>query len=125
MLGWLNEGAYRIMGTNPNAYRFGNRFNWSSKAFYWFKINDMSCLPHIGYTYESAAADRLNNKRQSKTGAEIALLGTGVDLYYKNFSLGANYYKPIYQYINAGQVTESFRFQINIIYNFKNLITCN
>jgi len=125
MYGLLNEASYRVMGVNPNAYQFGNRFNWSAKAFYWFKINELSCLPHIGYTYENAAADRLKSIQQSKTGAEIALIGSGVDLYYKNFSLGANYYHPIHQNINAGQVTESFRLQIHLIYNFKNLIKCN
>lgn len=125
MLGLLNEASYRFMGTNPSAYRFGNRFNWSAKTFYWFKYNELTVLPHIGFNYENGGQDYLNNKLQQKTGAEIVLAGTGVDLYYKNFSLGANYYQPVYQYINAGQVKESSRFQINLIYNFKKLIKCN
>lgn len=124
-LGLLNEGYYRYMGVNPNAYQFGNRFNWSAKAFYWLKYKALTCLPHIGYIYERAEADRLKTIQQSKTGAEIALIGSGVDLYFNNFSLGANFYQPVYQYINAGQITESFRFQINLIYNFKNVLKCN
>jgi hypothetical protein len=124
-VGMLNELSYRLPGLNPQGYQFGNRLIYSVKAFYWSKIKNLTVLPHIGYAYENAQADHLNSIRQSKTGSEILSAGVGVDLYYKDFSLGCNAYQPFKQNINAGQVSESYRIQINLIYNFKTSSKCN
>lgn len=123
--GVLNEISYRLPGLNPQGYQFGNRLIYSVKAFYWSKIKNLTVLPHIGYAYENAKADHLNGILQSKTGSEILSAGAGVDLYYKDFSLGCNAFQPFKQNINAGQVKESCRLQINLIYNFKTLSKCN
>lgn len=123
--GLLNELSYRLPQQNPQGYQFGNRLIYSVKAFYWSKIKNLTILPHLGYAYENAQADHLNGILQSKTGSEILSAGAGVDLYYNDFSLGCNVFQPFKQNINAGQVNESYRLQINLIYNFKTVSKCN
>ncbi len=123
--GVLNELQYRITGTNPDYYKFGNKFNWSTKLFYWKKLGRTSILPSIGVFYEKGKYDIWRSIRQAKTGSQLTMSGVGIDIYFKNLAITGNCYLPIHQYINAGLVKEQSRIQINLIYNFNKKQSCN
>ena len=125
MLGLMTESSYRWIGINPNHYELGNRFNVSSKLFYWIKYGNNSLLPHVGIIRESAEADRLKGTFQDYTGGNSTLAGLGLDAYIGNVNIGINGYLPIIQNLGDGMVYESPRIQMNLIYNFKQKKSCN
>lgn len=124
-IGALSEINLRYMGINPNQYNFGDKLFFAQKMFYWVKLGQSSILPHLGYFYEKSGVDKAKGIVQDYTGGTSHLLGCGADLYISDFNLGFNIYKPVYQNVGDGMLSESPRLQFNLIYIINKKPSCN
>lgn len=118
----LNMGATQQLNTeNPEGYRFGSQRNISGQFFYWRQMKALSLLPNIGLYYETGSMHKDNGIRQVNTGGEVWLAQAGLDVYYRNASIGFTYKQPVAQHMNSDEIADiesKERMVFSLIYNF-------
>jgi len=115
------EGVYKINTANRDDYRFGNQFNVSSQLFYLQSLGSMSVLPNAGVYFEHAKKHLDNKAEITNTGGHATFLSVGIESYWRNFSAGFNYKKPIAQNYNSdniADITARGRWSISMTYSF-------
>lgn len=120
-VGFNTEAGYKINTRNNNDYLFGNQFNLSGQFFYWQNVKAFSFLPNAGLHYETAQKHKAGNIQQPNTGGSAVLFTTGIETYFKNFSLGVNYKHPLTQNYNSDAVStieSRQRWIVSLTYNF-------
>lgn len=120
-LGFNSETGYKINTRNSNDYLFGNQFHISGQLFYWQNVGEFSFLPNAGVYYESAEKHKAGNIKQPNTGGTALLLTTGLEVYYKNITLGTNYKYPLTQNYNSDDIStieSKQRWMVSVTYNF-------
>lgn len=91
------DASHKINTTNANGYRFANRTNGSLTAFYTAKFGSFTMMPNIGTMTEYSNKDTRNGIENSFTGGWIMTANAGIELYYKRFSSGITFQKPVVQ----------------------------
>jgi hypothetical protein len=104
--GLNSEAGYKINTRDSHGYLFGNQFHASARFFYWQNIKSVSVLPNAGVYYEQAAQHKEGEIRQANTGGSALLLSAGLEMYYRNFSVGATVQSPVRQSYNSDSIAE-------------------
>ncbi len=117
-LGFNTEINYQINTENKQNYKFGNSLKTSMNVFYLKKINLYSFLPNAGMSYEHSEVDTQNNYIQSYTGGNSLFLSTGLDFYYRKFSIGINVQTPMVQNVGSNTFTSKVKLSSTIMYLF-------
>lgn len=120
-VGINSEAGYKINTRNNHEYLFGNQFHASGKLFYWQNINALSVLPNVGVYYERAAQHRDGEIIQANTGGNAVLLSAGMEMYYRQFSVGFTFQKPVSQKYNSdeiAEITSKDRMNVSLTYSF-------
>jgi hypothetical protein len=115
------EGGYKINTANDDRYRFGNQSNVSAQLFYMHNFGSVSLLPNAGMYFESAGKHRDRTATITNTGGHATFLSSGLETYYRNFSLGVNYKKPLKQHYNSddiADITAKARWTLSMTYSF-------
>jgi len=115
------ESAYKLNTGNREHYRFGNQFNLSSYAFYWYETLKVAYLPFAGLYYEKAARHTDGGKYEINSGGHALLATLGGQLYHKRFSFNALYQLPLAQHYNSEQIATiqtRGRFSVGVIFSF-------
>jgi hypothetical protein len=120
-VGFNTEAGYKINTRNNNDYLFGNQFNLSGQFFFWQNVKAFSFLPNVGLHYEAAQKHKAANIEQLNTGGSALLFTTGMETYFKSFSLGVNYKHPLTQNYNSDAIStieSRQRWILSVTYNF-------
>ncbi|MEO7990745.1 MAG: hypothetical protein ABI663_14450, partial [Chryseolinea sp.] len=120
-MGLNTEGGYRYNLTNSNDYKTGNQWHVSSQLFYWQKIKSISLLPNAGLLFEQGEKNKDGSELQTYTGGSALLATAGMEIYFKKFTMGFNFKKPIQQNLNnddAAYVQARTRISASLTYNF-------
>ena len=97
--------GYKINTRNKYDYRYGNKFNQSSQAYYKIRIKDkLTISPNAGILYETAAEDRDGKYEVAISGGRILLGTIGFETAFKNILVGANWQAPVSQNLANGSV---------------------
>ncbi|MFN4122120.1 MAG: transporter [Flavobacteriales bacterium] len=91
--------TYRYMLQNELDYQFGPQTIAAFNAFHWSEIKQTSILSNIGIIHENYGYDKEFGFRKTLTGGNVALISTGIDVYFKKFIIGSHYFLPIKQNI--------------------------
>lgn len=110
--------SYRMTTTNPNGYRFGNRFNSSASVFYLTSLNRRSIMPNAGLFLEQAGHDVRDKVMNKQTGGYAAYLNLGTEVYLNKLSLGISYRQPISQYLSDGELRANAQLTTHITFLF-------
>lgn len=116
--GLNSEYNYRVNLANAQGYKFGDRFNATTRVFYWKKFEHYTFLPNTGISYEHGAADVKDGVLQDYTGGNVVLANAGMDFYFNKFSVGLSAQQPVYQYLGENYIHAKTRFSTNFIYLF-------
>ena len=117
-VGLASNLSYQVNSENSNQFRFANRFNLNSNAFVLLNLKPFTFAPNIGLSYEFSERDRFQGERFYNSGGEALFLNGGAKTYYKDFALGATYFKPISQSLNDRQLPNDYRYTLDLTYYF-------
>ena len=117
-LGITTSASYKMNTRNKDKYSFGNRFSISSFASYTLGSEKFSVLPNIGLLYENAAASKLDKVSVAQTGGNLLAGSLGLELGFKQFSIGTNVQLPISQSFASGQTEMKVRGMLHLSYGF-------
>lgn len=120
-VGLNSETGYKINTRNSQDYLFGNQFHASTQFFVWQNVKAFKFLPNVGLYYEQAAKHQDGQVIQPNTGGSALLATAGMETYFKSFSLGFTYNRPIEQSYNSDEISEitsKDRFSVAVTYSF-------
>jgi hypothetical protein len=111
--GISTSASYKIGFANSQHYKYGNKFDVNSIAFYQVKANHFSITPNAGLAYENIGSNRLNNQKiylsdgldagSFHTGGYAFNFLAGAEVTIKQVTIGANIQSPLSQQFAAGQ----------------------
>jgi hypothetical protein len=108
----------KINTKNRNQYRFGDRLSSNFSFFMIQKINNLGFMPNVGFYGEYSFEDYRKGNSVEHTGGVLLNQSTGLDLFYKNYSLGINYQVPVYQNLADENIKSNHRFLVHCTYMF-------
>ncbi len=118
-MGLSTDFLYKINRNNKANYKFGNKLNISSRAYYWKNLNkNCNLLPSVGVLYEVMKKDLKNDYVQLESGGYLLSTNVGCDIYFKHFMASFLYFYPLKQQLSNGYVQAKSKIQINNSYIF-------
>jgi len=103
-----------------NNYREQLAASTTNFVSFFYKISGkkMVLYPSVQCNYEYSKGLFIANKSITGTGVNSFLLGPGLDVYYKNFSLNTAWQFTIYEDVDTGQLKSAGRLSFGISYSF-------
>lgn len=108
--------SFKLNTRNRYDYLYGNKLTGNILTYYKFNIrNKITIAPNIGFLYEKAANDWKDaNSMVEASGGYSNMLSTGIELNYKDVSLGGNYQSPLSQNLSGNTVKAKDRFMVHV-----------
>lgn len=103
-LGLNTEVGGRISTKSNELYKFGNRLSASLITFYTKNFGHLSIMPNIGSTIDYGFKDHKEGVLNSQTGGYTFLGSLGIQAYYKAFTAGFTFQKPLSQNLGGGEL---------------------
>ena len=110
--------TYKMNTSNKNQYRFGNRFTATSSVFRTITIGELTLLPNAGLYYEHSAQNQQNNQPNSLTGGDLLAVSTGIEGYFKQFSVGINGQMPVAQNLVSKEIKQNTQVAFHVTVMF-------
>lgn len=117
-IGLNTELNYKLNGTENNNYYFGNKLSASTRFFYWQKYKATSLVPNLGLIAEFSDKDMKNKITEYYSGGKGFYLASGIEIYFKKYAVGLNYFLPCYESLNQDLVSTNQRLNAQFIYLF-------
>lgn len=117
-IGINTTATYKINTTNSEGYKFGNRFNASSFAFYAAKMKNSTVSPNIGILYQDTAPNDYQSSKVELTGGYLAMAAAGVEISFKTITIGGNVQLPFSQNFAEGQTEAKTRAMMHMTFSF-------
>jgi hypothetical protein len=105
---------YRQHTTNELEYRFGNQLFGGVSMFYWYDKGAVTLLPQMAWMVESMGKDVSFGAYKPATGGKASLLGLGIDAFYRNLYVSAQWRSPINQALPETMPRSGNRFQLSL-----------
>ena len=106
---------YKINTSNQYDYRYGNKLNVNSQAYYKFRIKQKLLLaPNAGIQYETAHHDADNGFDVTVSGGHLMLGTAGIETAFGKLAIGANFQTPLSQNLAGGIVKANNRVMLHV-----------
>ncbi len=109
---------YKVNGKNIYNERLGNSHNDFVSVFYKLVYKDVAFYPSIQANYEMTKGLSIKNVLQKNTQVNSLLLGPGLDIYYKTFSLNMAWQFTVAEKIGDANLKSAGRINVGINYSF-------
>jgi hypothetical protein len=112
----LNISAgYKMNTINKHDYRYGDKLNLSTQAYYKFRICPQLLLsPNAGVAFERAEKDVHQKFRVDMSGGNISLATVGLEAVSGRLAFGANWQAPLSQQLAKGSVKAADRMMLHV-----------
>ncbi|MCW3466304.1 transporter [Chitinophaga nivalis] len=112
--------SYKMNTNNQYEYQYGNKFTANVLAYYKFRITDnVTIAPNAGMLYETAQKDTENKRFSVDVSGGYSLLATtGVEMTWKNMSIGGNFQPVVSQQLADMRVKAGNRAMVHVTYLF-------
>lgn len=123
-LGKLNSvgcnlnASYMLTNPNDEDFQFGNKLNVNAIIYYEWKLKKIHLYPSIGAYYEQANPDRNQGEYVDNSGGSIVYAHTGIDFYYKRFSINTAFQIPVSQALHSPQPEIIYRLITGVSFAF-------
>jgi hypothetical protein len=115
----INTGAsYKINTSNRNKYTFGNKFSANSFVSYSITKAKTVFIPNVGVLFETTAANALAKQNIAQTGGNLLATAAGLEVSFKNFTIGGNIQMPLSQNFSASQTDLKARGMAHVTFSF-------
>ncbi len=125
-IGLSTSASYKIGLQNSQHYKYGNKLDLNSIAFYQIKTNRIIVTPNVGLAYENIGSNRLNNQKiylsdglnsgSFHTGGYTFNFLAGVEVTIKKVTIGANIESPLSQQFAAGQTNLNLKGMVHVTF---------
>lgn len=120
-LGINIDASYTLTTTSSDSYKYGNKLNSGILGFYSLSAGQVSLMPVAGIRHEYTLHDYDNYQRKwlnEQSGGYMTFAAAGLQAYYKRAGARITGQLPIAQNFAAGNVTASYKLEINIFFLF-------
>jgi len=115
----INAGAsYKLNTANNDKYVFGNKFSANSFVSYAISKGNTTVIPNAGVLFETSAANTLDKQNVAQTGGHLLTAAAGLELGFKNITVGGNMQLPVNQDFSAGQTNLKIKAMAHISFSF-------
>ncbi|MBS1774011.1 MAG: hypothetical protein JST82_14225 [Bacteroidetes bacterium] len=113
--------SYIYTTSNPDKYRFGNRFQGGMLIFYSMGIKKLRLIPQIGGRYEYTYRDYENyfyGIKNDMSGGGRLSGSAGIQAFYDHIGIQVAFHKPIVQNYANGMVNNKLKIETGIYWLF-------
>ena len=110
--------SFKKNGTNNYREQLATSTTNFVSFFYKISIKKIVLYPSVQCNYEYSKGLFVSNKSVMGTGVNCFLLGPGLDLYYKNFSLNTAWQCTTYENVDRGTLKSAGRLSFGLTYSF-------
>ncbi len=110
--------SFKQNGTNNYKEQLATSTTNFISFFYNISIKKIVLYPSVQCNYEYSKGLFVSNKSVMGTEVNSFLLGPGLDLYYKNFSLNTAWQFTTYENVDAGLLKSAGRLSFGLTYSF-------
>lgn len=116
------QSVFQTFDTDSKGYRFGNSYNFSTRAYYELEVGKVIITPSIGINLEVAGKDKLNGEDYVlDTGGKRVFSPAGIDVYWKPIGVSFTWYLPVSEQLNGLQFESNQFFTAGLRYVFKKI----
>lgn len=112
------SGNFKLNGRNRYGERVGNSTTDFVSVFCKAKLGNVFLYPSVQANYEYTRGIEVKGVVQSSTRMNVLMLGPGLDVYYKFFSLNAAWQFTTYEQVESGDLKSAGRLSLGLNYNF-------
>jgi hypothetical protein len=109
---------YMFTTQDKNQFKFANRLNANVNLYYELQHKKLYAYPSLGMYFEQCGNNSYKVERLENSGGILLLLHSGLDFYYKKFSLSTFVHLPLLQNLNGYQPILNQRVSISLGYVF-------
>lgn len=117
-LGLSINTVYKLNGTNYYREKIENSTTNYANVFYKIKINKWILIPSVQFYYEYTKGLKINNELVTGTNMNVAMLGGGLDAFYKSISVSTAFQFPVYERVSDGNLGSAGKMILGLHYNF-------
>ncbi|MES2515707.1 MAG: hypothetical protein V4580_16245 [Bacteroidota bacterium] len=111
---------YKANGTNSFREKLGNSHNDFVSVFYRVQLKSIILYPSVQANYEFTEGLKIKNVLQKNTQVNSLLVGPGLDIYYKSFSLNTAWQFTAAEQVRDGNLKSAGRISVGLNYSFSN-----
>lgn len=112
------NGNYKMNGKNRYQEKINNSTTDFMSVFYKVKCKKLMFYPSVQCNYEYTKGLRIKGVLQTATAVNALMLGPGLDVYYKSFSLNTSWQFTTLEKVLPGELKSAGRFSLGLNYNF-------
>jgi hypothetical protein len=120
-IGMSLNSMYKFNGENYYKERFANSATEYLNLFYKIPVKSWVLIPAIQAYYEYSAGLKIKDVLQEGTSMNIAMLGPGFDVYYKNISLNTSFQYTVFDRTDEGNLGSAGKIVFGLGYNIRQL----
>ena len=109
---------YKLNGKNIYNEHLGNSHNDYASVFYRLAYKDFSFYPSVQANYEQTNGLYIKDALQQNTEVNSLLLGPGLDIYYKSFSLNLAWQFTVAEKVRDDNLKSAGRISLGLNYSF-------
>ncbi len=101
--------SYMLNLKDKQAFKYANRSNVNLSVYRELSKNSLFVYPSLGLFYEQAGRDNYKSQVLEQTGGQLLLAHTGLDIYYRKFSISTAFHFPTVQKLFGSQPNLNYR----------------
>ncbi len=109
---------YKANGQNKFQEKLSNSHNDFISVFYRLQYKEVSFYPSVQANYEFTEGLKIKNVLQQNTQVNSLLLGPGLDVYYKSFSINTSWQFTALEEVRDGNLKSAGRISLGLNYSF-------
>lgn len=111
---------YKANGQNKFHEKLCNSHNDFASVFYKVPIKNVILYPSVQANFEYTNGLKIKTEKQENTEVNSLLLGPGLDIYYKSFSINLAWQFTTYEQVKDGNLESAGRLSFGLNYSFGN-----